>query len=389
LKQPWSDEYERKLADVFAVQDEIAMAVANALQVTLGVGAIAEIPGMTRNVEAYDEDLKGNALFQLYTPDSVRQAVEHLRRAVFLDPKFARAWLDLATLYTNGGLVVPDQAAAWQELAVGAGENAQKAAPDSPYVALTNLELKARDGRWLEAGRIYQDYLPLAVKYGLQKDDWMGGGLFLLRVGKVHDAIAALELAKSANPLSSRVAANLVEAYSDAGSSDAGKLAQSLQEFDRGLRLRGNEGVLRAAGLFAALATGDRDEIRKRLAATGSSRELGELLDDPAAALDRIRQMAKQAGNNLWDYGSLAVWAAYYSDPELALDLQRKFVSVNKSFVATTSLWRPIFRDVRKLPGFKDLVHRMGLVDYWRANGWNDFCRQVGDEDFECTGPWP
>ena len=41
--------------------------------------------------------------------------------------------------------------------------------------------------------------------------------------------------------------------------------------------------------------------------------------------------------------------------------------------------------DVRRLPGFKDLARKLGLVDYWRKSGtWGDFCRPVGDEDFEC-----
>jgi hypothetical protein len=40
--------------------------------------------------------------------------------------------------------------------------------------------------------------------------------------------------------------------------------------------------------------------------------------------------------------------------------------------------------DMRKLPGFKDLVRDMGLVDYWRKYGWSDFCGPVGDDDFAC-----
>ena len=49
------------------------------------------------------------------------------------------------------------------------------------------------------------------------------------------------------------------------------------------------------------------------------------------------------------------------------------------------ALWRPVLSEVRKLPGFKDLVRSEGLVDYWRAYGWPDVCRPTAGEDFECT----
>jgi hypothetical protein len=40
---------------------------------------------------------------------------------------------------------------------------------------------------------------------------------------------------------------------------------------------------------------------------------------------------------------------------------------------------------MRQLPGFKDLVRDLGLVDYWRTSGkWSDFCHPVGEDDFEC-----
>ena len=44
-------------------------------------------------------------------------------------------------------------------------------------------------------------------------------------------------------------------------------------------------------------------------------------------------------------------------------------------------LWRPVLRDVRKLPG--DLVRDLGYFEYWRKYGWSDFCRQAVN-DFVC-----
>jgi hypothetical protein len=48
-------------------------------------------------------------------------------------------------------------------------------------------------------------------------------------------------------------------------------------------------------------------------------------------------------------------------------------------------LWLAIHKDMRRLPGFKDLVRDLGLVDYWRTTGnWGQFCRPLGEDDFEC-----
>jgi hypothetical protein len=50
----------------------------------------------------------------------------------------------------------------------------------------------------------------------------------------------------------------------------------------------------------------------------------------------------------------------------------------------TYAIWRPVYRDMRKLPRFKEFVRQIGLVDYWREYGWPDMCRRLGENDFEC-----
>lgn len=39
----------------------------------------------------------------------------------------------------------------------------------------------------------------------------------------------------------------------------------------------------------------------------------------------------------------------------------------------------------RKLPGFKSLVRKMGVADFWREYGWADLCQPLGSDDFECS----
>ena len=54
----WSETYERTMDDIFAIQDQIASAVVQALEISLGVAELSHLPGMTRNVRAYDAYLK-------------------------------------------------------------------------------------------------------------------------------------------------------------------------------------------------------------------------------------------------------------------------------------------------------------------------------------------
>ena len=58
----WSERYDREIADVFAVQDEIAAAIAAKLQTTLAAGSAARAQRATDNIEAYEAYLKGRAL---------------------------------------------------------------------------------------------------------------------------------------------------------------------------------------------------------------------------------------------------------------------------------------------------------------------------------------
>jgi hypothetical protein len=74
--------------------------------------------------------------------------------------------------------------------------------------------------------------------------------------------------------------------------------------------------------------------------------------------------------------------AARHGDPELALrSFEETYASSPGQIYA---IWRPVYRDMRKLPRFKQFVRDIGLVDYWREYGWADFCRRVGENDFEC-----
>jgi len=383
--QVWSESYDRQLGDIFDVQDEIAERVAAALQVRLGLGASAEI-GMTRNVAAYDEFLRGFAAYNERRPEAFSLAVEHMHRAIALDPSFSRAWAYVYCIYLDGANLVPARAEEWARKSLEALEHARRVTPDSPFVHILSAREDMRLGRRLEA-RAALDALPAgywtADRY-VTRDVFLGR--FLISTGDGKDAVETLERARASDPLSPVVAWYLSIAYATAGDSEL-----ALAASDRGVELGPLMPAITGNAMLVALGTHDPDEIRRRVAATppdaaGQRQVTDELLahlDDPVAARAELRRIA--AAPSPPDYVRSVLithWAAYFGDTELALE---ELGGIAHGAVDEGLLWRPVLRDVRKLPGFKDLVRREGLVDYWRANGWSGHCRPTVGDDFECS----
>lgn len=95
----WSRTFDRALDDIFAVQDEIAKAVVNALQVEL-LGD-TQTPVSLRNAEAYDLYLKGLSARRLPGPENMQKALEHFEQSLELDQEFAVSWQQLAASYAD------------------------------------------------------------------------------------------------------------------------------------------------------------------------------------------------------------------------------------------------------------------------------------------------
>jgi TolB-like protein/DNA-binding winged helix-turn-helix (wHTH) protein len=383
--QLWSRTYERKLDDIFVIQDEIARSVADALQVRLGVGELFGIgdvgraPGMTRNVAAYDEYLHGMELTVESTPEAQARAIAHLQRAVALDPQFSIGWAGLHAACINGAFVVPARAAEWRQQGALALERARTLTPDAPQVLLETGIAESRRGHWLKAAAVFDQLQAASARYGVANQAHAPRGIFLLEVGRVHEAIPELERTRAEDPLVVEFAGFLSSAYLADGN-----LVGALAEVDRGRQLKGFETPLLRAGMIAALTTRNRAEIDRRLGLIPETAEdfrldhaLAKFIDAPAGAADELRRAAAVPERN----NMLIWWAAYYHEPQLALDLLAKAAP---EMGDTALLWQPMLHDVRKLPGFKKLVTDLGLVDYWRVHGWADFCHPLRGGDFTC-----
>ena len=98
----WSERFDREIADVFAIQDEIASSVVGALRLSLGQREGRHlIKQSTTKVEAYEFYLRGRKLFQKWTRQNIDLGREMFERAVTIDPNFAAAWAGLATAHVH------------------------------------------------------------------------------------------------------------------------------------------------------------------------------------------------------------------------------------------------------------------------------------------------
>lgn len=96
----WAENYDRQLADVFAIQSEIAQKVADALQFVLSPEEkqqMAKIP--TKNTEAYNYYLLGRFFWNKRTEDGLKKSVEYFEKAVAADPDYAQAYAGLADAF--------------------------------------------------------------------------------------------------------------------------------------------------------------------------------------------------------------------------------------------------------------------------------------------------
>ncbi len=137
----WAELYDRNLTDVFAVQSEVATAIATALRAKLSVreqDAVKEKP--TSNLAAYDAYLRGIDFFSRpgQAPEDYRKAIALFEEAVRLDPNFSVAWADLSQVHARLYFLQVDTSQTRKEAAQTAAETATRLNPTAAETLLAN-----------------------------------------------------------------------------------------------------------------------------------------------------------------------------------------------------------------------------------------------------------
>lgn len=233
----WSKSYDRPFRDIFTIQDDIARSVADALQVTLGVG-VGEQPGMTRNTDAYEAWLAARGV--TYTgPQSMRQHIQLLQQVVARDPDFAQPWWDLSEAYSSVLSGTSEDAAERRQKADAAFAEYRRLLPDSPRIHERLAEDAIEAGQLIIAAEQYQAAADASRKIAGGKPEQpyiLGQGKtplgFADLVGRPHESLALFEQAKARDPLNEVVSLWLAYLYGTVGDFPA-----AFAEFERSASL--------------------------------------------------------------------------------------------------------------------------------------------------------
>ena len=148
----WSQTFDRPAADVFAVQDEIARAVVQALRVKLLPGqSSAAKEYRPESQEAYQNYLLGRHFHQSFSLDSQRRSNAALERAVQADPLYPQAWAALARARLRGGGLGATSYADARHDALAAAQRAVALAPDLPDALAARAQARLAEWDWAGA----------------------------------------------------------------------------------------------------------------------------------------------------------------------------------------------------------------------------------------------
>jgi TolB-like protein/thioredoxin-like negative regulator of GroEL len=285
----WSETYDRELTNIFAIQDEIAQAIAAAMKVQLLSAAKDSNLTGTTNIEAYEYYLQGVNQWHLRTGEALQNARELFEKAVATDPSFARAHAYLALTWA----IIAD----YSDIPITvAFPNARKAADTA--LALDPKSIEAATALIYSTNDISEQlaYAQRAVALNpgfATTHQWYG--TTLLAIGDTAGAEREYGIARELDPRSRVIAENLASLYQSLGRFEEAlqllaELAAFAPEYVRAIELQFQIHLLKGERQLAEAAG---NELARRLGRTRNT--VGLYLDlyfDPARRVAAAEEIA-------------------------------------------------------------------------------------------------
>ncbi len=361
----WGEHYNRKLSDIFALEEEIAREISDNLRLKLtGQQKKRLTKRRTDNAEAYQAYLKGRFYWNKRSAEGMKKAIEHFEQAIDLDPNYALAYVGLADTYLLLGI--------WNDLPPADVMPKARAAAER---ALEIDEQLAEPHATLAFSKLIYDWNPEAAENEFNRSIQLNPKYATARqwhaynlaaVGRFDEALAEIDRAHKLDPLSIVINNDMAEICYWAGHYE-----RTIMLCRRAIDMDAEFVPAYFVLGFAYEATGRMEEaiavyqkareissddpwvigiLGHALAAAGRRDEAGRLLDE-------LKEMAKSKPFSPYN---MAVICAGLKDNDSAFEWL-EMARLNRSSPMAFINIEPFFDELRADPRFADLLERMGL----------------------------
>jgi TolB-like protein/Tfp pilus assembly protein PilF len=358
----WSEEYDRELQDVLALQSEVAQAIAEKVKVSITGQERARLIAARRVApEVYESYVKGSNDPQ-YTKAQIEQRIADFQDAIRMDPTFAPAYVGLAGTYIS-----------YQDIFVGAPSSeirpkatsaARKALDLDPKLAEAHAilaEMYQKQWKWAESEEEYKRALELKPN---DASAHRGFAYWLACHGRTQEALAWVERGRELDPLGSADTVGFLLIM-------ARRYDESIREYRSVLAVHPEYTNARWGLGFALIVNHQTDQAIPELEKTVAMMNRGpgslEMLATAYAQAGR-RYDALTLINELKQHRQRGyVPAGAFINTYLALgDYDQAFFWCDEAYKEQSAILQwikvdPLFDPVRNDPRFVDLVHRVGL----------------------------
>jgi TolB-like protein/Flp pilus assembly protein TadD len=383
----WSETYDGDLSDVFALQERIAHAIADKLEVVLKGGAAARIvPVATTNAQAYELYFKATDIFNRRDGAHFGEAIAALEQAIRLDPKAARLHSRLAAVLAIGPTYMPGLDAG--DAFAGAEEHAHIASELDPTLA----EPYGALGTAYIFRRRYEEAMDASVRAKQIDPDDTTSALWratsLVTMGYRGEGNAVLDHLLAIDPKLPTALLWRGANYAYAGDTiDAERLLKAAAEQK-----------LAFAGLGLSLVSAARHEtdeairqlssafnaLDRSLPPNASGVLAAGILGDAEARARGLDFVHRYLDARPAVVSGVVVYSMIrMGDHARALAVVQDALTSNDA-VFMSLMWSPHGSDVRKLPEFPAFARRIGLAGVWDKYGAPDDCRREASGAYVC-----
>jgi len=363
----WSNQFDEKLTDIFAVQDSISERVTSSLAVTLTSDEQNSIAKRyTKDTDAYLLYLKGRYQLSRLTDDGFFKGRDFFQHAINKDSNYALAYAGLADAYNRlGGF----EALPSKEAFPKAREAANKALELDESLAEAHCQLATvyhgYDWNFSLANREFQQAIKINPAYS---DAHQMYSYHLAAVGRFDDALAEMRRALDLDPLSLEKTTGIGEVLYMKRDYD-----ESVSQFRKALEIESNSGFTHWALGRPLLAQGSINEaiveFQKSIPLSGDSPDepaelarayaLAGRRDEALKIVEELKKLSERK------HVSPTVIASIYAalgDKEHSFALLNKALE-DRDFVLVLLKVEPMFDPLRSDPRFSELIRRVGLPE--------------------------